>query len=458
MKRKNQWTSRRGKTRKRGDFGFEEGPGSFGSKKRIGDGNDENTWARKRPVKAYKEGHSSYDSISHDVPSWHRDRFKAIDGGQGWPEGKGWQAKDRTSQEQPLNWGYGRGVGYGGGYGGFPAPAAGYGAGYGAFPQEQVPPQVDAVSPPIIPSALELIGKVPKRGLLPKTPVDEGPTPYELMKWSNELKARGGEPGVPRTRNLDSGKEFDLCWEYNTPQGCQRATCVWRHEPFIDEVLHTETEEDKSKRDDAMLQYFQKIDQVTQAHQVAPLPTPKPVVDAPESHLLDEPMDVINNDPVNNEPVTDESVINEPVNNEPLVASYIPPPIPPKVTAIVEKPVPKPPTIIRAPANVVTISPATVPNVAPPKIAPDLAPDQEEVKPEKKVTKEKSATPELKKKKSSSKRFSKNKPITKGKCCLLCRRRFKSVEMLKKHIKESELHRKNLKLRAINQALEKSKA
>merc|ERR1719233_2267376 len=137
-----------------------------------------------------------------------------------------------------------------------------------------------------------------------------------------------------------------------------------------------------------MLQYFQKIDQVTQARQVNPPPPSKPVVRTPQSNLLDEPMDVINNDPVNKEPV-----INEPVNNEPLVASHVPPPIPPKFkNMVIEKPAPKAPRIIRAPANVVTISPSNVANVAPPIIAPDLAPEKDETEPdtaEKKPAKEK---------------------------------------------------------------------
>jgi len=448
MKRKNNWPSKRRRTKGRWNNDFNNKGGSFAPKGDWGPG-------LSKPSK---------DTL--DVPAWHRDRVRALELNNAWPEEKSWLAKNGTHLEHPADWGYGGGVGYGGGYGGFSAASPGYGSGYGGFGLKQVEPLDESGLQPAIPIASDLIGLKPPHALLPKPPLTQGPpeiTPYQLMKWSNELKARGGgEPGIPRMRNMGTlDGNFDLCYEYNTPQGCHREGCKWRHDAYVDEVPKPETEEEKSKRDDAMLQYFQEIDQVTKALQVAPSPPSRPVQKAPQSNLLDEPMDVICNEPVNNEPV-----IKEPVNNEPLVAIqdkaiYVPPPIPPKFKSVVdEKPAPprapKAPRIIRAPANVVTISPATVPNVAPPKIAPDLAPEHEEVKletTEKKDANKNSSSSEQKAKKATTKSSGKKKPITKGKCCLLCRRRFKSIEMLKKHIKESQLHRKNLKLKGIIQAL-----
>merc|ERR1719320_89312 len=192
------------------------------------------------------------------------------------------------------------------------------------------------------------------------------------MSW-NDLNGRNtGGQAEPTVRCMEPPEKADLCWDFNNKGGCKRPNCLWRHEP---DGPKPETQEEQSKRDDEMLQYFQKIDQVTQVHQaVAPPPTKPDIPDEPQSsHLLDEPMDVINNDQINNEPV-----INKPVNNKQIVAPYEQPPTPQKFQSTVpEKFASKAPRIIRAPANVVTIAPANA-DIAPPIVAPDLAPDQEE--------------------------------------------------------------------------------
>jgi len=255
---------------------------------------------------------------------------------------------------------------------------------------------------------------------------------------------------------IDRIDEAGICWDFNSDWGCHRLGCRLRHElvessyPAIGEQPQ-ESSEEKSKRDSEMLQYFQKIDQVTQNQkkaQAPPAPPPAPPEINPQhSTILDEPMDVINNEPVNNEPLVPESA--------PPPKSYAQPPIPPKYrtgkeTTVRVAPVnpTKAPRIIRAPANVVTIA-APTPKPKPP---PENPPEEEPPKPPLRPPGLGITRPD-KKKRLSPKNGNNSKPITKGKCCLLCRRRFKSVEMLNKHIKESALHRQNLKKRAEEQGL-----
>jgi len=258
---------------------------------------------------------------------------------------------------------------------------------------------------------------------------------------------------------IDRIDEAGICWDFNSDWGCRRLGCRLRHElvesayPTIGEQPQ-ESSEEKSKRDNEMLQYFQKIDQVvqvTQNQKKAQAPSAPPVppeINPQHSTILDEPMDVINNEPVNNEPLVPQNAPPPP----PPPKAYAQPPIPPKYrTGKKESSVrvgtvnpTKAPRIIRAPANVVTI--------APPKVIPENPPKEE-------TPKAPSRPPGLgitrpdKKKRVSPKNGNNDKPITKGKCCLLCRRRFKSLEMLTKHLKESALHRQNLKKRAEEQGL-----
>lgn len=252
--------------------------------------------------------------------------------------------------------------------------------------------------------------------------------------------------------------EAGICWDFNSDWGCRRPHCRLRHElvessyPTIGEQPQ-ESLEEKSKRDTEMLQYFQKIDQVTQNQKnqkkeapPKPMPPPPPQINPQHSTILDEPMDVINNEPVNNEPLVVESA-----PPPPPPKSYAQPPIPPKYRTGKETSVriatvnpTKAPRIIRAPANVVTI--------AAPKVSLQQPPEEDAPKPPLRPPGLGPSQPD-KKKRVSPKNGNKDKPITKGKCCLLCRRRFKSVEMLNKHIKESSLHRQNLKKRAEEKGL-----
>jgi len=197
----------------------------------------------------------------------------------------------------------------------------------------------------------------------------------------------------PGLKNLEKS---GICWDFNSDFGCRRPNCRLRHE-FVDSSyaavgdLPRETPEEKSKRDSEMLQYFQKIDQVTQSQKkVQTSISPPPEINPQQSTILDEPMDVINNEPVINEPVINETVNNDPVlsENVPSSTSYAPPPIPPMYQTekgslsrvVTVNPPSKAPKIIRAPANVVTIvAPKTSPErtdeeaLKSPPIPPGLA-------------------------------------------------------------------------------------